>query len=80
VKLKFNAHTYTHGHLPPHILLVAMEVKVKQAGEGRTAADGGSGGGDQVAYAAANGGNDGTCNDDDHEGTEVISSLWVSIL
>lgn len=55
-----------------------MEVKVKQAGEGRTATDGGSGGGDQVDYAAADGGNDGTCNDDeDHEETE---ELWVTSL
>ena len=71
MKLKFNAHTYAHGHLSPHILLVAMEVKVKQAGEGRPAADGESGGGDQVDYAAADGGNDGTCNDDEnHEEKE----------
>jgi len=72
---------YTHVHLSPHILLVALEVKVKLAGEGRTTSDGGNDGEDEVDYAAADGGNDGICNDDeDHDGTEEIPSLWVTSL
>jgi len=65
-------HMYTHVHLSPHILLVALEVKVKLAGEGRTTSDGGNDGEDEVDYAAADGGSD-----DEVQDNEEMERLWT---